>query len=113
VPKYTKPDVLPVEVTFNGEDYTNDNFTYGFFDPYVLDVQPRLISIKGTTRVRLYGFGFVNSTGTFLKVRFQSNTRGNFTCSGAECVKMADYIDKTTIESPTFPQSIVNYWDNG
>ena len=25
VPKYTKPDVLPVEVTFNGQDYTNDN----------------------------------------------------------------------------------------
>lgn len=25
VPKYTKPDVLPVEVTFNGDDYTHDN----------------------------------------------------------------------------------------
>lgn len=25
VPKYTKPDVLPVEVTFNGQDYTHDN----------------------------------------------------------------------------------------
>jgi hypothetical protein len=38
VPKYTKPDVLPVEVTFNGADYTNDNQTYGFFDPFILDV---------------------------------------------------------------------------
>jgi hypothetical protein len=62
VPKYAKPDVLQVEVTFNGEDYTHDNQTYGFFDPYVLDVQPRLISAKGTTRVRLFGFGFVNSS---------------------------------------------------
>ena len=70
VPKYTKPDVLPVEVTFNGQDYTNDNQTYGFFDPYILDVQPRLISAKGTTTVRLYGIGFVNSTGTFLKAKF-------------------------------------------
>lgn len=26
---------------------------------------------------------------------------------------MADYIDKTTIESPTFPQSTVLYQDNG
>lgn len=26
---------------------------------------------------------------------------------------MADYIDKTTIESPTFPQNVVNYQDNG
>jgi hypothetical protein len=25
VPKYTKPDVLPVEVTLNGQDYTHDN----------------------------------------------------------------------------------------
>ena len=24
VPKYTKPDVLPVEVSFNGQDFTHD-----------------------------------------------------------------------------------------
>lgn len=102
VPKYTKPDVLPVEVTFNGQDFTNDNNTYGFFDPYVLDVQPRLIHARGSTRVRLYGFGFVNSTGTFLKTKFLSITRGNLTCNG-DCIKMAEYIDKTIIESTTFP----------
>ncbi len=61
IPKYTKPDVLTVEVTMNGQDYTNDNRTYGFFDPYILKVEPRLISTKGTTKVRLIGFGFVNS----------------------------------------------------
>ena len=37
-PKYTRPDVLPVEVTFNGQDFTNDNLTYGYFDPFVLDI---------------------------------------------------------------------------
>jgi hypothetical protein len=113
VPKYTKPDVLPVEVTFNGEDYTHDNFTYGFFDPYILDVQPRLISMKGTTLVRLYGFGFVNSTGTDLKAKFGTKTRGDLECSGKKCVEMATYIDKTTIETPTFPQNNVFYKDNG
>jgi hypothetical protein len=61
IPRFTRPDVLHVEVTFNGQDYTNDNQTYGFFDPYVLRVEPRLISTKGTTKVRLIGFGFVNS----------------------------------------------------
>jgi hypothetical protein len=86
VPKYTKPDVLPVEITFNGQDYTNDNKTYGFFDPYILDVYPRLISPKGTTKVRLYGFGFVNSTGTDLKTKIDSVSRGNLTCSNSECV---------------------------
>jgi len=37
IPKYTKPDVLTVEVALNGEDYTVDNKTYGFYDPYVID----------------------------------------------------------------------------
>jgi len=61
IPKYTKPDVLRVELTLNGQDYTNDGKTYGFFDPYVLDVEPRLISIDGNTVVKVKGFGFVNS----------------------------------------------------
>jgi hypothetical protein len=38
VPRYSKPDVLLVEATFNGQDYTHDNQTYGFFDPFILDV---------------------------------------------------------------------------
>jgi hypothetical protein len=38
IPKYTKPDVLRVELTLNGDDYTNDNRTYGYYDPYVIDV---------------------------------------------------------------------------
>jgi len=37
IPKYTKPDVLRVELTLNGDDYTNDNKTYGYYDPYVID----------------------------------------------------------------------------
>lgn len=49
IPKYTQPDVLRVEVSVDGNEYTNDNNTYGFFDPYILDVQPRLIHARGTT----------------------------------------------------------------
>ena len=62
IPKYTKPDVLRVELTLNGQDYTNDKKTYGYFDPYVINVEPRLISVDGTTRVSIIGFGFVNSS---------------------------------------------------
>jgi len=69
VPKYSKPDVLNVEVTFNNQDYTHHNQTYGFFDPFVLDVQPRLISTTGSTKIRLIGFGFVNA-GDDLKANF-------------------------------------------
>lgn len=105
VPKYTKPDVLPVEITFNGQDYTHDNQTYGFFDPYILDVKPRLISAKGTTRVRLYGFGFVNATSTDLKSKFNTAHHGNLSCPNQPCILQADYVDKVTLETSTFPQA--------
>ena len=55
------PSVLRVELSLNGKDYTNDNQTYGFFDPYVLDVQPRLLSRDGSTKITISGFGFVDS----------------------------------------------------
>lgn len=61
IPKYTKPDVLKVEISLDGNDYTNDNKTYGFYDPYVIDVQPRLIMTDGLTTVSVTGLGFVNS----------------------------------------------------
>jgi hypothetical protein len=61
VPEYTKPDVLKLEITINGESYTSDNRTYGFFDPFVLDAVPRLISTDGTTKVAVKGLGFVDS----------------------------------------------------
>jgi hypothetical protein len=102
VPRYTKPDVLTVEATFNGYEYTHDNLTYGFFDPFVVDVQPRLINTKGTTRVRLIGFGFVNA-GDDLKTQLSHSQRGAFACNGGNCIQPAEYIDKGTIESGTFP----------
>jgi hypothetical protein len=38
IPKYTKPDILAVEVSMNGKDFTNDKVTYGFYDAFVIDV---------------------------------------------------------------------------
>jgi len=43
--------VLFVEVTVNGESYTNDNKTFGYFDPFVLDADPKLLATDGTTKV--------------------------------------------------------------
>ena len=85
VPKYSKPDVLTVEATFNGQDFTHDNHTYGYFDPFVLEVQPRLVSTRGTTRVRLIGFGFV-SAGDDLKAQISSKNRGFLNCGGSQCI---------------------------
>jgi len=61
IPKYTKPDVLRIELTLNGDDYTNDNKTYGYYDPYVIDAYPRLLHVDGSTIVKVYGLGFVDS----------------------------------------------------
>ena len=38
IPKYTKPDILPVEISMNGKDFTNDKVSYGFYDAFVIDV---------------------------------------------------------------------------
>jgi hypothetical protein len=61
VPRYTKPQVLNVELTLNGKDWTNDGLTYGYFDPFIIRAEPALASIDGTTKIKLIGFGFVNS----------------------------------------------------
>lgn len=59
IPKYPAPETLRVDVSMNGQDFTSDNVTYGFMDPYILNIQPRLYSPKGTTNATLYGYGFV------------------------------------------------------
>jgi hypothetical protein len=78
VPVYTKPDVLKVEVTVNDQSYTSDNQTYGFFDPFCIDANPKLLSVDGTTRVNVTGIGFVNSehTAVLYNNRFNPVTCG-------------------------------------
>ena len=109
IPKYTKPDVLIVELTLNGEDYTNDLRKYGFYDPYVLNAEPRLISVEGTTKVLLKGFGFVNSSQT--KALFW-NPASDVNCGGKPCEKTAEYLGPTKMKTSTYPQAVVNY-NNG
>jgi len=108
VPRYTKPDVLRVEVTVNGKDWTSDGKTYGYFDPFVLRAEPALISVDGTTVVKIKGFGFVNSTSS--KSLIGSTDPNNaILCQGYPCIRDAAFIDKNTLETTTFPQALVNY----
>lgn len=106
IPKYTKPEELTVEVTFNEQDYTNDGKRYGYFDPYVLNAEPRLISVEGTTKVHIKGFGFVNSSVT--KALFNSSA-SSLQCQLQNCVKPAQFISSQELITPTYPQTIVNY----
>jgi hypothetical protein len=106
VPQYTKPDVLKVELTTNGESYTSDNKTYGFFDPFVLDATPRLIATDGSTQVAIKGIGFVDSGQA---KALYSNRSSAVVCSGSQCVKPAVFKDKHTLVAPTFAQADVKY----
>lgn len=71
---YTKPDVLPVQVTLNGFDYSNDDIKFGFYDPYVISASPRLIATDGTTKVTVKGIGFVDSGDIKTKFSDPANT---------------------------------------
>lgn len=112
VPRYTKPDVVNVEVTINDESYTNDNKTYGFFDPFVLDAEPRLIATDGSTIVDVIGIGFVDSGES--KALFNNRSFPIVCGEGkGQCSKPATFVDKKTLRTATFPQSTVKYSGSG
>ena len=112
IPKYTKPDVLPVSISFNGQDFSTEPLTYGFFDPYLLSVSPKLVSPKGTTVLDLSGFGFVSSDPGSIKAKFGTKDKGDLTCGGVTpCVIQATYIDKNTIRATAPAQGSLFYPD--
>ena len=113
VPKYTKPDILPVDISMNGKDYTNDKVTYGFYDAFVLDVAPRLISKRGGTKLWIRGFGFVNSGSNEISAKFGS-MQGELDCNrNVPCTVPAKFLDKHTIQAESLPQSTVAYASSG
>ena len=95
-------------MTLNGFDYSNDNATFGFYDPYVVDASPRLIAVDGTTRVTLKGLGFADSGET--KVKYQ-DPGFELHCPAGNCVKRAEFIDKRHIVADTFPQKDVAHFN--
>ena len=107
LPKYSKPDVLRVEVTLNEQDYTNDGLEFGYYDPFVKKVTPKMVGMEGGTTIRIHGHGFVNST--CLKVKFGGISQRNLTCNGKDCVVKAKYISQNEVEAVTFPEKVVYY----
>lgn len=92
-----------VDVTMNGDDYTNDHISFGFYDAYVIDVVPKLIPKEGGTNLTVKGFGFVNTTEG-VRSKFASKNAGEFTCNtGTPCIKPATFIDKNNIMTVSEP----------
>ena len=74
MPNFPKPDLLPVEVSMNGKDYSNSKKEFGFYDPFVVDVNPKLISKSGKTKITVSGLGFVDTTNEkALKTKFYND----------------------------------------
>jgi hypothetical protein len=95
----------------NGKDWSNDGKTYGYFDPYVIRAEPTLVSVDGTTKIQIIGFGFVNSTTSKSLVRSTSSTM-NLVCQGKPCIRDAIFINQNVIETQISPQSLINYKEN-
>ena len=80
VPAYTKPDVLPISISFNGVDFTRSDISYGYFYPYVVRVEPTLIPYDISSKLTIKGFGFIDPTNKDdLKCKFGSPS-GDLTC---------------------------------
>jgi hypothetical protein len=107
VPQYTKPDVLNVEVSVNGESYTSDNKTFGYFDPFVLDAFPKVLATDGRTKVQIKGIGFVDSGQC--KAKYDNRTNQIY-CGSGECIKPATFVDKNTLNTTSFPQNELKYY---
>ena len=87
-----------------GRDFTNDKVTYGFYDAFVIDVAPRLISKKGGTKLSVKGFGFVDSGASEVSSKFGSKSNGELICKGeSPCINSAKFIDKHTISTISPP----------
>ena len=103
-PNVNIPEEFNIEISINGgEDYTNNGFTYTYYDPFVLKVEPQMLSEKGNTEVTITGYGFAN-TGSNMKVMFGDSDKESLKCGGGKCLSKAEYIDSTTIETISKPR---------
>jgi hypothetical protein len=94
-------------VTFNDQDYTNDGVKYGFMDPYILGVSPRLVSTKGTTVLSMTGYGLVQMEDSKSVIAFKAGDE-SLTCkNGALCTKVYKVVNEHAATVETIDQAQV------
>jgi len=112
IPRVSVPDSYVVELSFNrGDDWTNNGFTYSFYDPYVIKVVPQMVTSKGGTNITITGYGFANS-GENLKVKFGTSDRP-LECNIQNCVKPGKYISSSRVDVTSYPKDEVSYASTG
>ena len=107
IPAYPAPETLRVDVSFNGIDFSNDNVQFGYIDPFILSVSPRLISAKGTTKLNIHGYGFVKTEDSKMYTFFKSAGKSLTCADGKVCSKVYSVINEKKSIVETYPQSEV------
>ena len=108
---YSRPEVIIVEISLNGIDFTNNGQTYTFFDAFVLSALPRYFTEKGGTAISVLGFGFAN-TGSELLCQFGSSTNP-LLCKGVACVFPGVFVSDHEIKCTTPARADVTYQQTG
>ena len=104
---YSRPEVITIEITMNGKDFTNNGVNYTFFDAFVLSASPRFFTERGGTNVTVHGFGFAN-TGNELKCRL-GNVDKPLLCKGKPCEFPAKFVSDTKMICVMPPKSEITY----
>lgn len=99
VPNLPRPEAVELEITLNGNDYTNDKKVYTYYDAFVLDILPRFGSDHGNTSISAVGFGFANTTE--LSCKFGSKDKP-LKCNFKECIVKAEFISDTEVICPSY-----------
>jgi hypothetical protein len=106
IPKYPAPETLDVDVSFNDQDFTNDGVKFGFLDPFILGIKPRLLSTHGSTKLNITGYGFVAMEESKQLVVLKNNDEA-LQCAGSICTKVYKVTNENSAVIETFEQSSV------
>ena len=107
-PNVNIPEEFNVEASINGgDDYTNNNFNYTYYDPFVLKVEPQMLRDNGNTEIKITGYGFAN-TGDNIEVLFGDSDKETLNCNQGKCLSSSvEYIDSTCINAKSIPRQKV------
>jgi len=112
IPSLSRPDTVPVEVSTNGYDWTQDGVPYSYYDAFVLGIEPRAGKFGGDTDINVHGYGFAN-TKDELKCRFGSEKNPLVCGEDGDCIFPAEYVDDTLVKCKSPPADSVTYKDSG
>jgi hypothetical protein len=76
-------------------------------DPYILDVQPRLVSSHGTTKLNLHGFGMIQMKGAHFDAIYKYDNQLLLCEDKGRCEKRCDVRNENTCIANTFPQEVM------